>query len=381
VLRVGVNAVFLVPGATGGVEVYARELVAGLAARDDVHVVVFTSADGRGAFGPSVEEHVVPLHAEQRAAWVAAEQLALPPLLARHRCDGLHSLANTAPAWVPCRRVVTIHDLLHRVVPDAHLGRKAAVMRRLVDVAARTSHRVVTDSEATARDVHQLIGVPRDRIDVVPLAVRTPPLEAPDLDVRDRLGLGERPLVLSPSAKRPHKNLARLLRAHAALGPGRPLLVLPGYATDHEADLGALVAELGTAADVRLLGWVGADELEALHREATLVAFPSLYEGFGLPVLEAQVRGVPVLTSARGSLAAVAGGAAEVVDPEDVDAIAAGLRRLLASAERRAALADAGRANAARYSWAATVEATVESYRAALRGAEGSGQQATRAGG
>jgi glycosyltransferase involved in cell wall biosynthesis len=194
----------------------------------------------------------------------------------------------------------------------------------------------------------------------------------PEAELRTRLSLGDRPVVLSPSAKRPHKNLARLLHALAAIAPARrPRLVIPGYPTPYEAELRALASTLGIAADVRMPAWVPAADLEGLYALAAAVVFPSLYEGFGLPVLEAMARGVPVACSNRSSLPEVAGEAALLFDPEDVDAIRAATERLLDDAELRERLRAAGREQAARFSWERTAQLTVESYGRALAARNG----------
>jgi glycosyltransferase involved in cell wall biosynthesis len=182
-------------------------------------------------------------------------------------------------------------------------------------------------------------------------------------------------VLLSASAKRPHKNLLRLLDAHALLGGGgggggraRPVLVLPGYATPHEDELRARAAALGTSDDVRFVGWVSDADMEGLYALADAFVFPSLYEGFGLPVLEAMARGVPVACSDRSSLPEVAGDAALLFSPEDVGAMAAALTRLLDDEALRARLSAAGVERAASFTWARTAELTVASYRRALAG-------------
>jgi glycosyltransferase involved in cell wall biosynthesis len=142
--------------------------------------------------------------------------------------------------------------------------------------------------------------------------------------------------------------------------------VLTGYPTQHEDELREHARELGIDGDVRILGWVGQDVLEGLYATASCLVFPSLYEGFGLPVLEAMARGLPVASSDRSSLPEVAGDAALLFDPEDVGAIAGSIERLLSDPAERERLREAGRTQAARFTWRACAEATVRSYERAL---------------
>jgi glycosyltransferase involved in cell wall biosynthesis len=210
--------------------------------------------------------------------------------------------------------------------------------------------------------------VPATKVDVVHLGLgqvaRAEPL--PEADLRARLALRDRPVVLSLSAKRPHKNLAGLLRGLALLDTTeRPVAVLPGYPTPHEAELRTLADALGVTDDVRFLGWTSAEELEGLFALSAAFVFPSFYEGFGLPVLEAMARGVPVACSDRASLPEVAGDAALVFDPEQPAEIAGAMRRLLADGALRQRLSQAGRARAATFTWERTADETVAAYRRA----------------
>jgi glycosyltransferase involved in cell wall biosynthesis len=175
--------------------------------------------------------------------------------------------------------------------------------------------------------------------------------------------------VLSVSAKRPHKNLVALLDALAAIpADTRPVLVLPGYPTWHEADLREHAGRLGVEDDVRFLGWVSADDLEGLYAMSECFVFPSLYEGFGLPVLEAMRRGVPVACSDRSSLPEVAGDAALLFDPDDPGAIRQAMERLLGDRALAGELARLGRARAEEFSWERSARETLASYERALAG-------------
>jgi glycosyltransferase involved in cell wall biosynthesis len=368
-MHVGLNLVFMVPGQTGGMEVAARAIVPAL--RDAAPGVRFTAFVNREAAGEDlgVESVVVPVEATKRVEWVRGEQLLLPGLARRAGCDVLHSLASTAPARGPFARVATIHDLNYLVVPEAHFGVRALGMRVLVPLAARTSHRVIAVSHATRDDLVARLGVPAGKVDVVPQGLGQPPgtPPTPAAELRERLQLGERPMLLSLSAKRPHKNLRRLLDALALIpGERRPVLVLPGYATPHEAELRAHADKAGVGGDVRWLGWTSEADVEGLFALCAAFVFPSLYEGFGLPVLEAMARGVPVACSDRASLPEVAGDAALLFDPEDPAAIAAAIERLLGDAGEAERLRTAGRAQAARFTWTRNAELTLASYERAL---------------
>jgi glycosyltransferase involved in cell wall biosynthesis len=370
-IRVALNLVYLVPGETGGMETYARELLPRLAALDGLRLTALVNREAAAAGGPWLDlpHEIVPVHARNRLAWVRGEQQYVPGLADRAGADLLHSLASTAPLHGRARRITTIHDLNYKLVPEAHFGVRGLGMRLLVPAAAWRSHRIIVDAESTRRDLAAHLRVPAGKVDVVPLGV-TPPVVTPEpaVALRERLGLGGRRVVLSTSAKRPHKNLGRLIEALAALdGPARPVLVIPGYPTPHEAELRALAARLGVAGDVVFPPWVSATELEGLYALADAVVFPSLYEGFGLPVLEAMVRGVPVATSDRSSLPEVAGDAAIRFDPTDVSAIRAALERVLGDEAERARLAAAGRARAAQFAWERTARLTAEAYERALR--------------
>jgi glycosyltransferase involved in cell wall biosynthesis len=366
-MHVGLNLAFLTPGAMGGLEVYARQLTAAIAARGDLRLTLLVNriADaGWHELGDTVMLNVDP---RRRADWVRGDQQAVPRAAAHAGVDLVHSLASTAPVRGRFRRVVTVHDLNYLTHPDAHFGFRSLGMRVLVPLAVRRSHRVIVPSESTRRDLVKRLGADPTRIDVVEEGIGQP--SRSEARLPEELHAENRPIVLSISAKRPHKNLRRLIAALAALSAdARPLLVLPGYHTPHEAELQEDAARLGVADDVRFLGWVSEQELEGLYAAASCVVFPSLSEGFGLPVLEAMARGVPVATSHRTSLAEVAGDAALLFDPEDDGSIATAIKRLLRDPQLAERLRIAGREHAARFSWEKAGEETVACYRRALAG-------------
>jgi glycosyltransferase involved in cell wall biosynthesis len=357
-------------------EVAARELIGALlaAAPAGMRFTAFVNREAVAAgfaapWGARLTAVTVPVNARNRVQWVLGEQVLLPRLAARAGIDLVHSLASTAPLWGRFRRVVTVHDLIYARFPEAHAGVRDLGMKALVPAAARRSDRVIVDSLSTRQDVIELVGLAPERIDVVPLGLGAPRHEQPlpEGEVRARHGLLDRRVVLALSAKRPHKNLAALIDALARLpAEERPVLVLPGYPTAHEQDLRTRARMRGVDGDVRFLAWVSNAELETLWALAEAFVFPSLYEGFGLPVLEAMARGVPVACADASSLPEVAGDAALLFDPHDTAAIAAALKRLLDEPALAADLIARGRERVRELTWQRTARLTLDSYARAL---------------
>ncbi len=388
-MHVGLNLVFLVPGETGGMEVAARELIPALidAAPPGTRFTAFVNREAAagddGLLDRRLATVTVPVAARNRVQWVLGEQLLLPSLAARAGVELVHSLASTAPLRGRFARVVTIHDLIYARFPDAHAGLRDRGMRVLVPGAARRSDRVIADSHSTRDDLVELLGLDPRRIDVIPLglgAVRRA-VALSERATRERFELGERRMLLSLSAKRPHKNLRTLIDALALIERAeRPVLVLPGYPTAHEAELREHARAVGVHDDVRFVSWVSAEQLEGLWQLTAAFVFPSLYEGFGLPVLEAMARGVPVACSNASSLPEVAGDAALLFDPRSVEQLAGVLRQLLSNAALRERLREAGLARVRQFSWERSAQLTLDSYARAL-GRTPAGEPSSSAGG
>lgn len=285
----------------------------------------------------------------------------------RAEADLLHLPAMLGPLHGRLPTVVTIHDLYVLRAPRGFRPWFRNYARVVVPRLARRAARVITDSEATRTDVVDLLGVPGERVTVVPCGVRHPAPEGGreplDLDLPPRF-------VLAVGTLEPRKNLVRLVEAIGLLAtrPATRDVVLL-----HAGGYGWLAEDIVRAANaaalrgrVRLLGRVKPDVLSALYRRARLLAYPSLFEGFGLPVLEAMVHGCPVVTSDRSSLPEVAGDAAVLVDPESAESIAAGIARVWEDDALAADLRARGLARAGGFSWERTARETAEVYRSVL---------------
>jgi glycosyltransferase involved in cell wall biosynthesis len=370
-MRVGLDLLYLLPGETGGRETYARELVpALLELAPELEFVAFVNRDAgsrlAAELGEGVRAVVVPVSARSRAQWALGE-LALVSVAARRaRVEVLHSMANFAPVWGPFRRVVTIHDLQYQAVPDLLSWPARAATHGLVSLAARGAHRIIAVSGAGREEIVTGLGVERERIDVVPNGVRPAP-PAPAIDgVRERYQLGERRVVLSVATNLAHKNLPALIDALALISADqRPVLAMAGHGTDDRRLMNRATAA-GVGENVRLLGGLSTGELDSLYAIADCLALPTLHEGFGLPVIEAMARSVPVVCSDIPALREVAGDAASYFDPRAPGQIAAKVAEVLSDVVLAEQLRELGRRRASDFSWAAAAEATLRSYRRTL---------------
>jgi glycosyltransferase involved in cell wall biosynthesis len=384
-LRVALNLVFL-NERSGGVGQYARELVpALLRVEPGTRITAFASRElptavRRSAWASEVSWVTLPVRLSGgwpgTFAWATAAQwLALPMDALRRRVDVVHGLANVGPVWMPgAASVVTLLDLIWLHFPAALEPAAVRGMRRVALPSVRRADRVLAISHAAREDMIATLGLAPGRVDVTPLAVGAPaePVTPTESGVlRKRLGLGEDAIVATVSAGREHKNLPRLVRAFASLPRSDCTLVMAGDVSRQEQELHALAEAGGVAARVRMPGWLSPEDLEGLYRSATCFVVPSLMEGFGLPVLEAMQRQVPVACSRTSSVGEVAGNAAELFDPDSEAQITGALERLLGDPARRQELIRLGIERCATFTWERTARATLRSYRRALGGESG----------
>jgi glycosyltransferase involved in cell wall biosynthesis len=377
-MRVAIDARSAVAPNRTGVGVYAREVIRRLPAVDPGSDYTAWVLDVRGAVNrrrffadvPGLHEHrtAIPARVFDRAV----ARLGLPRIEWFVRFDVLFAPNFAPPPTRAPRLVVTIHDLAFRLMPVT-APHAVPWWRRAVERAVAEAARVIVPSAATRRDLVRLYGMAEDRIAVVPLAVDhdrfRPPRAEEVAAVRARFGLPERYLLFLGLDRR--KNLPGMLEAFARLpAAGRPTLAIAGARPwepddrDPTADaLAALAPDV--RADVVHLGYVEEAWTPALLGGATALVFPSRYEGFGLPVLEALATGTPVVASDVSSLPELVDGAAVLVDPEDPAAIADGVRRVLDDADLRAKLREGGIARAAAFTWDETARQTAEAIRAA----------------
>lgn len=341
-----------VPGGTG---ISAIEVARELALRSDAQVVGVAGRHRHPptvGFVPPISVNSLPIggpvlyESWLRLGWPKVESVV-------DNADLVHSTTIIAPA-TSLPLVVTIHDLAFLRHPDFFTARGNKVFRRSLDIIRDKAAMVLCSSQATLEDC-QTAGINADRLRLVPLGVRSQTItDADRARVRATYSLPER-FVLFVGTLEPRKNLARLIAALDSIR-GAPPLVVVGMAGwgDHTPS---------TAYDVRFTGFVPAPDLPALYEACTVFAFPSVLEGYGLPVIEAMAHGAAVVTSRGTSTEEVAGGAAVLVDPLSIESIAAGLSEALVNVEQ---LRASGIARAAQVPWSATAEATMSAYRKVL---------------
>ena len=297
------------------------------------------------------------------------EQLSIPRAIRRERLDVFHAPHYVLPVLTSCRSVVTIHDCIHLMFPQ-YLPSRAAYgyARASIWSAARRSSRILTVSESSKRDILRFFDVPPEKITVIYNAIDDRFREQPTDDemrrVEERYQL-EGDFVLYAGNVKPHKNLERLIEAFHLVrqsGLDAVKLVVIGDEVSKYAELRRAVHRYNLHKYVRFLGYMPDRTLAVLYRLAAVFVFPSLYEGFGLPPLEAMASGAPVVTSNVSSLPEVAADAAILVDPYDPSSIAQGIRQVLTDAELRQQLRARGLRRASEFSWERSVRRVREIY-------------------
>jgi glycosyltransferase involved in cell wall biosynthesis len=359
------NALYLDPAVSGGPETYLRGLAPALAsAHAETRFTVVTTGSGArtlraGGWQERFAVRALPCEDGQRVRRQVAEQVMLPALARTLRADVLHSLASVAPIRVPgVAHVITVHD-----VTFFRRRTFGAIttwgMRQVVGRAARRADALIAATRVARDEVCDELGIDPDAFTVVHHGVDHATAAAPasEAEVRARYALDGARVVLCVATKRPHKNQEVLIRALPLLDPD-VVLVLAGHPEPYDAQLRALADSLGVTTRVRFADYVPSAELEALWRIAGCGAFPTLAEGFGIPVVEAMARGVGVAVSDIPVLREVGDGVPRFFDPHDPAAAAQAIRATLADPQAGAR----GPAHAARFTWAAAAKGTWSAY-------------------
>jgi glycosyltransferase involved in cell wall biosynthesis len=350
-MRVGVNALYLIPGGVGGTEIYLRNLLRGFAAVDQKNdYVVFTNVEtGRDLIPDVANFHLAPLsvRATVRPWRILYEQFGLPRAIRKERVDVLLNPGFTGPAFCACPSVTVFHDLQHKRHPEYFRWFDLPFWRLLLWMSARRSRSLIAVSEATRDDIKHFYGV-----DAVVIQHGVEPAFFELAERRE-----PKDYLLCVSTLHPHKNIERLIRVHAAM-PDAPELVVAGL-----RGFAAERIEKSARHRVRFTGWIPREELYELFRCARAFVYPSAFEGFGMPVLEAMAADVPVACSDIRPLREVADGVVEFFDPENDKGMGEAIRRVLEKPERVAAARERSRA----FTWERAARETLRVLASAVR--------------
>jgi alpha-1,3-rhamnosyl/mannosyltransferase len=374
-MRIGCNLLWLVPGAVGGSEEATVALLRQIAAQkpDDMHYRVY-ALDAFGHTYPDVaklfDTRLVPLEGRLKPLRVGAENTWLASDTRRAELDLVHHMNAVLPAVRRTPGIVTVHDLQPFDLPHNFHPVKRAYVHATVPRSVRKAALVLTPSEFVRKGIVDRFNIPEDRVRTTWWGVEPPAATVTVGEVQARYDLSPRWFVMN-AVTWPHKNHAMLVRAFATVASKQHdvTLVLTGGEAQEEEALAEQIDRLGLRGRVRRTGRIPRDHVLAIVRGAVALTFPSRYEGFGLPVVEAMSLGTPVLAADATALPEVVGEAGRLLDPEDTDAWSATMLDLLADGDERARLADAGRLRAQTFSWSLTADKTLQAYRDVLGGA------------
>lgn len=372
-MRIGINLLYLLPGIVGGTQTYAQELLCALAEVDTKHdYLLYVNRESEAlplpdATSARFQRVVCPVNATSRRARYQYEQLDFPR---RCRADGialLHSLGYIGPLFPPCRHVVSIHDLNYIGHRQNMPWQRRLPLQFFVRQVARRCQHVIAVSEFSRRQIVADTRVPLEKVTTIHEAGRPPHPEARASETLSQYGL-EAPYILAFTSLSAHKNIARLLEAFALIRQEcSHRLALVGHLPP-DSDLQSQIQQLGLRERIVVTGYVPDAHIMPLLQNADLFVFPSWYEGFGLPILDAQQAGVPIASSNAASLPEVAGEGALFFDPYSTAEMARTMLRCVQDSTLRTDLCHKGTANLSRFSWQRAAQETLAVYEQVLAG-------------
>jgi glycosyltransferase involved in cell wall biosynthesis len=367
-MRIGLDTHAIGARGTGN-RSYIAGLMKGLTSIDQSNEYVFYVAKHDSIYASFLNKPNVHLESISRSA-VGRLLFSLPVAALRHPVDILHVL-YLPPLFWRSALIVTIHDLCFEHYPETFPWQELVFARRLLYWGAKHADSIITISEFSKQDIIRSANVPHDKVVVIPLSASenfySPVEPSAILAIRQKYQLPADFVLFVGRTDDPRKNVEKIIRAYALLrndGRIQHRLVIAGRHGPHTATLIRMVGSLGLDGEVSFPGIIPDDDLPALMAAADVFVYPSLFEGFGIPVLEAMACGTPVITSDRTSLPEVAGDAASIVSPDNVEQLAQAIESLINDRDLRTRLAQAGKARARLFSWARTARSTLDVYEA-----------------
>ncbi|HEX4228349.1 MAG TPA: glycosyltransferase family 1 protein [Bryobacteraceae bacterium] len=360
-MKIGVNALYLLPGAVGGTEIYLRQLLRAMAREDrENEYLIFTNRETGSDLvpeSPRLRHCPQNVTAANRPARILYEQFRLPKILSRERVDVLFNPGFTAPCLTRVPMVTVFHDLQHVRHPEYFKRTDLPFWHLLLRQSAIRSQRLIAVSEATRNDIlEHYADVPPEHVVAIHHGVED------EFFHLERHVDEVSPYLLCVSTLHPHKNIERLLRVFHRIRKHSPRLrlVLAGMRGFHTAPIEKLVQSLQLTDAVAIPGWIAREDLYRLYAGATIFIYPSTFEGFGMPVLEAMAAQVPVACSAIPPLQEIAGDAALFFDPISESQMQAAIERLLDEPATAEAIGARGNTHARRFTWENAAQKTIE---------------------
>jgi len=375
-MRIGINALFMIPEGVGGTEIYLRELLKAFARTDRKNeYIIFSNKECFGTFNinqDNFSEVLCPIYARLRPARILWEQFILPLQIKKYKIDVLFSPGYVSPLKVPCKSIVAILDLNYYYFPEDFPKLALWTLKILVPFSAKVADKIITLSKHSSEIIAKNLRLPVWK--VVPIYLAANKLAKIDISaqdlfaVRTKYGIKDK-FILSVAASHPHKNLKRLIQAYDILKNRYSVdmpLVLVGFKGRGYREVEEEIKKLNLKNEIKFTGWITDKELAALYKSTEVFVFPSLHEGFGIPILEAMQFGVPVVSSNATSLPEVVGGAGLLFSPFDTEEMAERIYQVISNESLRNSLIIKGHEKVKEFSWEKTARETLDVFNEVL---------------
>lgn len=372
-MRIGINTLFFIPGKVGGSETYIRNLISKLSDIDkENEYFIFANRENFNEFKidkPNFNKVLCPINASFKPGRILWEQLVLPLQTLKYKIDILFSPGYTTPVFTKCKQVVAIYDLNYHHHPEDFSRFELIFWKLLIPLSARVANKIIVLSKHSKRDIENVLDVPSNKVLTIYPAANIFPNAADWTkgkieEVKKKYKI-DKDYILSVAASHPHKNLCRLIEAYKIVkdryGSGHKL-VLVGMKARASKAVEDAIKGMSLEEDVIFTGWIPVEDIPILYKGAAVFVFPSLFEGFGIPPIEAMTCGTPVAVSNTTSLPEVVGDAGMFFDPLDIEDIAAKIHTIIINQNIRDGLIKKGFEQAKKFSWDKTTRETLDVF-------------------
>jgi len=368
-MKIGLNLLYLRPGIVGGTEAYATGLIYELKKRlNSESLWLFINKETKEArlfTNLDIKTIVCPIPAKLRFIRYFYEQFILPLQIKTKKIDLLHSLGYIQPIFVSCKSVVTIHDLNYMNIGEYMSPLRRNILKYFITRSARRSDHIITVSNFSKNQIVKTLNIPPNKISVTYNSIKRRPDLTLEFDILAKEYNIKKPYIFALGSLSPHKNMERLVEAFLILKKGRKFkgqLVIAGHIPKMKDNVDSLIRIMGLKNDIVTTGYVSDLHISTLYKNAEIFVFPSLYEGFGIPVLEAFYYGIPVACSNVSAIPEIAGDAAVYFNPKDSYDIANAIDYLFNNKEERFYIISKGRERLNLFTWENAADMTIKVY-------------------